>query len=138
MPVHDFTDEASGETIAVYVPANASPLEHQQQERDGKVFKRVYSAPRPARDMGYGDSTAEDFARKTASDKRGLKVGDLWEISAEMSARRAQRDGVDLVKEQYYETYEKENGEKHADVARRERLERANAKLAEMGIKVNP
>jgi hypothetical protein len=136
MPVHDYTSE-DGETISVYVAASAPTTDHQTQTRDGKVYKRVYSAPLAAANTSFGDCTAEDFARKTAAEKRGLKVGDAWEISAEMSDRRRQRDGIDLVKERYYEAYEKEHGEKHADVTRRERIERANAKLADMGIKIN-
>lgn len=136
MPIHSFVHEASGETIDVYVPASAPAPEHQLQVRDGREYRRVYAAPLAAKDTQYGDASLKDFSRKT-SDKSGLKVGDMWEISREMSDRRRQRDGVDVVRERYYEKYEQEYGEKHADVVQRDRLERANRTLNEYGIRVN-
>jgi ABC-type lipoprotein release transport system permease subunit len=75
---------------------------------------------------------------RTLAAERGLKVGDMWEISAEMSAKRAQRDGLDTVKEAFYQKHESENGEKHPDVVRREKVAAANARLAEMGISLKP
>lgn len=138
MPIHQFYHEESGDTIDVYVPASAPTEQHSQQTHEGKVYRRVYAAPLAARDIGYGDGTAADFRRKTSGEKRGLKVGDLWEISAEMSERRKQQQGVDVVKEQHYATYEKEYGEKHPDVMRRERAQRTNERLKEWGIKVTP
>lgn len=135
MPVHSFTDETSGATIDVYVSANAPATEHQTQVLNGVTYKRIYAAPLTSRDTSFGDCDRGDFARKVDG-KRGLKLGDSWEISAEMSERRAQRDGVDPVREQFYSNYAKENGERHPDVVRRERLDRANAKLGEWGIKL--
>lgn len=135
MPIHQFTDEASGATIDVYVSANAPATEHQTQVLNGVTYRRVYSVPLASKDTSFGDCDRGDFARKTG-DKRGLRVGDAWEISAEMSERRAQRDGVDGVREQFYSNYAKENGERHPDVVRKEKLDRANAKLGEWGIKL--
>lgn len=137
MPVHSFTHEATGETIDVYVAASAPTSEHQQQIRDGKTYRRVYSAPLAATDMGLGDCTQQDFRRKTGDSKRGLKVGDAWEISAEMSERRAQKEGRDPVREAFYQRHEQQNGKKHPDVVRREKLERANARLDKLGIRIS-
>ncbi len=139
MPIHDFIHEESSETLTVYVAASAPAAEHQQQTRDGKVYKRIYSVPLMATNMGtrHGDATEADFRRAT-TDKKGLKMGDMQEISAEMSAKRAQRNGLDPVQEAYYERYAQENGgEKHTNVVKREKLAKANAKLGEWGIKVN-
>lgn len=136
MATHQFIHEESGEIIEVRVPTDAPIVQHQRQEIDGKVYKRVYSAPLAAKDTRFGDCSATDFRRKT-TDKAGLKVGDMWEISAEMSERRKQRQGHDPVLEQHYANHEKEYGEKHPDVVKRERQERLNERMKEWGIKVN-
>lgn len=140
MPVHTFEDRATGATVDVYVSANAPTAEHQTQVLNGVTYKRVYAVPLAAVDMGtrLGDASAHDFERITATTKRGLKVGDAWEISAEMSAKRAQRDGKDAVRERWYAEYEKRTKDKHPDVKQREALARANAQLAEMGMSINP
>lgn len=139
MPIHQYEHPETGKTIDVYVPANASTTEHSLQIVEGQVYKRVYSAPLVAQNLGtrHGDATAADFQRCTGG-KRGFKLGDAWEVSAEMSAKRADRNGgLDPVAEDRYARHEKETGEKHEDVVRREKLSKANSKLAEWGIKIN-
>lgn len=139
MPVFEFTHDPTGETISVLVPITAPDTERHQQVKDGKVYKRVYAAPLAAVDLAtrHGDATREDFRRVTTG-KRHLKVGDMWEISAEMSEERRQRIGIDPVKEESYRRHEQEFGEKHPDVIRRERAEKANRELAEWGIRIKP
>ena len=135
MPVHDYVHEATGETVSVYVPANAPTEDHQRQERDGKLYKRVYTAPRAATNILPGTASRDDFMRTT--DSKNYKVGDLWQISQEMSQHRADKNGGhDPVREKFYKDYERENGEPHTDVARREKLERANKTLSEWGFEV--
>ncbi len=137
MPIHDFSDPA-GVIISVYVPINAPALAHREQRQGGKLYKRVYAAPLAAHDMGTrkSDATAEDFRRVT-TEKKNLTVGQMQEISKEMSAHRADRNGgVDEVHERFYRDHERKNGVKHDDVVRREKAAESNARLAEWGIKV--
>lgn len=138
MPIHSFTNEDSGETLDIYVPASAPTAEHQTQTRDGKVYKRVYAVPLAATNMAtrMGSASQEDFKRLT-TDKKNMKVGDAWEISAEMAAKRKERDGVDFVREQEYKRHEAEYGEKHPEVVRAEKVAKANAGLKDWGIKIN-
>lgn len=136
MPVHEFLNEASGKKIEVYVPINASVEEHQTQVVDGETYKRVYAAPLASIDTHLNDATQEDFRRLTTN-KKNLTVGQMWEMSSEMSHHRAEKNGgVDEVKEKFYSSYEREMGKKHADVEKREKLKIAHEKLKEMGIKV--
>lgn len=134
MPCHTFVNEETGQTADVYVPINAPAAEHQSQTIDGKVYKRVYAAPLAAKDTKPGDATKEDFRRVT--DKKGLKVKDLWNISSEMSKQRAEREGKDPVMEKMYADYEKESGQKHPDVERREKIESTHKKLEKWGVKI--
>lgn len=136
MPVHDFISD-DGETISVYVSISAAPEAHRVQEQNGKTYKRVYSAPLAATDLStlQGDGTKDDFYRVTTG-KRGMKVGDLWEISQSMSERRKDKQGFDPVREEHYKKHERETGEKHPDVIRQEKAQKLNERMKEMGIKV--
>lgn len=137
MPCHTFIHEESGETIDVYVPIAAPAAEHQTQlAPDGRVFKRVYAVPLAATfDTKIGDATRTDFERIVTS-KKGMKVGDVWKLSGEMSEQRAQREGLDPVKERMYKQYERDNGIQHDDVIRREKLAATHKRLERFGVKV--
>jgi hypothetical protein len=136
-PVHDFYNETTGETVEVYVPISAEATQHQVQVVDGKKYKRVYTAPLAAVNSIKGAGTKEDFTRVTTN-KKGLKVGDMWEISAEMSDRRASKmGGTDAVKEKFYDDFKKQNGVPHLEAQRQERLKRANERLKTMGVSVS-
>ena len=137
MPIHQFVHEATGQTVDVFVSINADQKDHQIQVVDGKEFKRVYAAPLAAVDSRPGDATKEDFTRLTTN-KKGLTVGQMWEMSAEMSHHRAAKNGGhDQVKESFYKNYEKEFGKPHPEADKRQRLAAANARLKEMGIRVD-
>ena len=136
MPIHSFIYEETGETIDVYVPINSAPSEHQFQITDGKTYKRIYSAPLAATNTRINEASKEDFARLT-TDKKGLKVGQMWEMAAEMSQHRSDKNGgVDEVKESFYNNYKKEMGKPHPDADKRERIARANEQLKAMGVKI--
>lgn len=136
MPVHEFLHEASGKKIEIYVPINAPAEQHQVQVVDGDTYKRVYAAPLASIDTHLKDATQEDFRRLTTN-KKNLTVGQMWEMSSEMSHHRAEKNGgVDDVKEKFYSNYEKQMGKKHIDVEKREKLKIAHQQLKDMGIRV--
>lgn len=135
MPVYDF-ESPDGKVISVLVPLNAADAERASQTVDGVVYKRVYSAPLAAKDTLRKGGSNEDFKRVTEG--KNLKVGEMWEISKEMSKDRADRNGGhDPVKEQYYRDYAKKTGGPHADVKAREAAEKRRKLMNEMGIKVD-
>jgi hypothetical protein len=137
MPIHEFYNESNGRKIEIYVPVNAPSEDHQFQIVEGQTYKRVYSAPLASVDSTMKDATKEDFRRLTTN-KKGLTVGQMWEMSAEMSEHRAHKNGgVDNVKESFYKNYEKEVGKLHPEVERKKKLEAANAHLKSMGIKID-
>lgn len=132
MPVLDFQDPSTGKTISVLVPLTAPDKDrHEQIGDDGKVYKRVYSAPLAARDTRSTEASKDEFRRIT--DKNGIKLGEMYELAAEMSARRAERNGVDEVKEQYYRNYERENGVKCVAEEKEEKARKAK-EAQERGI----
>lgn len=132
MPIHQFIHEESGETIDEYVPASAPAEQHSRQIRDGKVFKRVYAAPMSAIDSRIEEGSKEEFARIT--NKKGIKTKDMWELSEEMSKRRAEKNGVDPVKQKFYREFEKEHGVKHTGELQEEKRRRAKLIAEQFGF----
>lgn len=136
MPVFEFQHEESGEIISVLVAISEPDEARHKQIVDGKTYKRLYSAPIAAKDTLVKDATNQDFKRVTQG--KNLTVGQMWEISKEMSEQRQDKNGgIDPVKEQFYKDYEKKTGGKHIDIKKREAIEKAKKKMEEMGIKVS-
>lgn len=86
--------------------------EHTYAEK-GVQWERVFTVP-----QATIDAEIDPFSQRQFVDKVGVtkgKMGDVWERSAELSAKRAaKRDGIDPVKEKHYSDYEKKTkGKKH-------------------------
>ncbi len=135
MPTYDFEHPESGEVISVKLDLNQPAAAYQQQERDGKVYKRIYEAPQFRMDANQGDATYHDYARVTTN--KNLTVDEMAKVSKDMSVKRAAREGGDAVKETFYKNYEQRIGRKHKDVARREKVEKAQKSLKKFGVKVD-
>ena len=134
MPVYEFAAE-DGKVISVLVRLDEPDSARAQQTVDGKVYKRVYSAPLASHDSIPKDGSRKEFWAATTA--KNIKVGDMWELSKEMSEKRAAKNGgVDPVKAQFYKDYEKRMGSKHADVLKQEAREKHRKSMAEFGIKV--
>jgi len=73
----------------------------------------------------------KDFAN--ATDKK-MTMGEMWDLSKEMSESRAQKDGVDKVKEKNMRDYEKNVGVKHQDEIARLKKEKAKKSMEKMGF----
>jgi len=135
MPAYDFYNEEVGETISVYLPLSATDKERAEQIVDGKIYKRVFEAPLAAIDSIVKDCSLEEFKRVT--NKPNMKVGDMWKISAEMSAQRADKNGgYDENREKFYKSYEKKTGGKHSVVKAREAKAENEKILREFGIRI--
>lgn len=82
--------------------------------RDGVEWKRVWQVPQA---IVKSVSNMNPFNTREHVDKTGQmkgSVGDLWDISREMSERREQKLGhEDPVKREYFRDYEKKNNTKH-------------------------
>lgn len=70
-----------------------------------------------------------------ATDKK-MTMGEMWDLSKEMSESRAQKDGIDHVKEKNMREYEKRNGVKHQDQIAREKNEKAKKRMEKLGFNV--
>lgn len=128
MPIYLYANPKTKEVVEIVQHMNES---HEYQ-KDGIKYKRVWTKPRMSVDAIAVDCySAKDFARIT--NKPGT-VGELHDRSAEMSARRADKDGVDHIREKHFDQYEKTHkGQVHPERKR----ERGAKKLKEAGISVD-
>lgn len=135
MPVYDFQHEESGQIIAVLVRLDEPDAARQEQTVDGKVYKRVYSASQINKDTKVGDATLNDFTKITTD--KNLSVGTMWDISKEMSAKRAEKNGgIDPVQQKFYDDYKKKMGGEHENVKRARAAEKRKKLMEEMGVRI--
>lgn len=85
---------------------------------DGTQWKRLATGPRAAFNTQIDPFSEAEFVRAT---NRPDTMGSLWERSAEMSERRKEKMGEDIVKCQYYDRYAKKHkGRRHVQEMREE------------------
>ena len=98
-------------------------------EEDGVKWERVFLAPNASVDSEIDPFNSRHFIDATAN-KRG-SMGDMMDMSKELSEKRAaQRDGVDPVKQKYFDDYSKERrGAKHPKEIREKGYESKNVKI---------
>ena len=87
--------------------------EAHEYEVDGVAYDRVYTIPNASIDTKINAGSEADFASKT----KAKTYGELWDHSAEMSAKRAeQHGGKDPVKQEFFKNNsEKRGGKKHVN-----------------------
>jgi len=99
---------------------------------DGVKWKRLASKPQASIDTRVDCYSAKDYLKATG--KSGDTVGALWDRSKEMSLKRKDKDGVDTVRQTFYDRYSKRRkGAKHPE----QRREEAAKGLATKGIKID-
>lgn len=102
-------------------------------DEKGVKWKRLVTNPQAAIDTKVDPYSAADFSK--ATNKRGT-VGELWDRSAELSAKREDKEGkgCDPIKNAFYENYSKKRkGRKHPDQVREE----STRKLKSKGISID-
>ena len=78
-------------------------------EEEGVEWKRVFLSPNASIDNSIDPFNNQRFIDATYN-KKGT-VGDMMNLSAELSAQRAEKlGGLDPVKEKFYNNYAKERG----------------------------
>lgn len=104
---------------------------HEYRDEKGVKWDRVFTAPQVSIDANIDPFSPESFVEKTGRNKG--TIGDLMDRSAELSEKRASRNGgVDPLRVEAFDKYaKKRRGLKHPDDPRR------YAGLEKMGVKVD-
>ena len=120
MPLYSYIDERDGTVIELVQKMTDV---HEAFAKDGYKLKRIFHIPNYAIDSSINAFSAKDFNRATLNKKGSL--GDLMDLSKEMSEKRAQQaGGLDPVKEKFYDNYQKVRKTKHPEVRKRELKEK--------------
>ena len=109
MPLYIFQHPDTGEEMEV---VQSMKDEHVYTDAEGVEWNRVFFAANASIDTQADCFSKKDFVRRTA--KQGMTVGDMWDLSKEMSNQRTKKSGKDPIKEKHFKNYEKKRkGLKH-------------------------
>jgi len=109
MPFYDFINNKTGEIKSLFFHMND---DKKYIDDKGVEWKRVFESPNANISLSINPFSAKDFFNKT-SERKGT-VGDLWDLSAELSKKREQAcDGTDPIKQKAVVDYEKKTRKPH-------------------------
>ena len=111
MPTYVFQHPKTEELVELVQQMNEP---HSFMDEDGIEWVRIWSNPNMAVNNSLidADTTCEDFVRKTKD--KNYNLGEMWDLSAQLSEKREGTRGVDHVKEEAKKTYAKKcKGKKH-------------------------
>jgi hypothetical protein len=126
MPIYRFSHPKNEKkTVDIHLGMND---EHRFVDKNGVEWDRVWFVPQASVDAAIDPFNANAFVDKTGKDKGS--IGDLWDRSAEMSRKRAEkRDGVDPVQESYFKKAREKRKGKPSFLELKKRAESASATL---------
>lgn len=115
MPLYLYNNPTTGEVRGVI----QRMTEIHEYSADGVKWERVFTVPQASIDAEMDVYDSKGFVEKTGR-KRGT-MADIWDRSAELSEKRKDRNGIDDVKNNYYDKYSsKRKNMKHPAKAREE------------------
>lgn len=109
MPIYVFSHPKTGQVKEIFLPMNG-PITYSE---GGVIWTREYAFNVAVKDSPVNPWKQNDYMRKT-QEMRG-NLGDVMDLSRELSEKRAQDNGgVDPVKQTYFKEYsQKRGGRKH-------------------------
>lgn len=140
MPEYVFTN-LSGEIQNVFFKIAEVPSVGTEITLNGQKWKRIFTIPNARIAVTIDPYSKNDFIKKTADKVETL--GDIFDRSAELSAKRRDKEGIDPIKEKFYDKYEKESkgiihSGRQKERARKTAQETNNNKaLKDLGISIN-
>lgn len=75
-------------------------------DEEGIKWNRIFSKPNATVDSIYSidPNNRQEFVDKTG--KKSGKLGDIYQLSAELSEKRTEKEGIDKIKVKSWEKYE--------------------------------
>jgi len=100
MPYYTYKNPKTSETKDIY----QSMREDHVYSEGGQAWVRVFESPQMSVDTNINPDSKADFMRAT---QKRMTMGDMWDVSADLSAKRAEKYGSDPVKDTAVEKYKK-------------------------------
>lgn len=93
---------------------------HEYIDSEGVEYERVWTIPQASFNSKIDPFSSGSFVEKTRGKK--LSLGDMWDMSAEMSDKRKDKEGIDNIKKNYNEKEQKRrNGKRLSQSDAREK-----------------
>jgi hypothetical protein len=108
MPLYTFEHPVTKEQVNLVQRMNDT---HEYTDETGVKWLRLFAVPQARIDNKIDPFSEKEFVRKTSG--KNLKLGDMWDLSAELSAKREKVVGKDPVKEKAAAAYYKKTKKKH-------------------------
>ena len=109
MPIYVYQHPQTKEVKEIVQRMNE---EHIFVDDKGIKWDRILSVPNMAMDTQFSAHSSEEFVKKTRGKK--MSVGDMWDLSGELSEKRAGASGVDEIRVKAEEAYKKKTkGKEH-------------------------
>lgn len=102
MPVYVFEHPKTGEKKELYQKHSD---EHVFTDSKGVKWNRIFCIPYTKIDPGINPFSEKDFAEKTKN--KNYTIGDMWDLSGELSRKRESLTGRDEVKEKHAKSQQK-------------------------------
>lgn len=107
MPFYGFRHPKTGEEKEIFQKASEK---HVFVDLKGVEWERIFFIPYAKIDSNINPFSEKDFAQKTKS--KNYSVGDMWDLSKELSEKRESISGRDEVKEEYKKSQQKKGKRK--------------------------
>lgn len=108
MPIYIFEHPKTKKIIEII--QNMSE-EHVYIDEKGVRWNRVFTKPQASIDTQIDANSSKEFVAKTA--KRGMTVGEMMDLSAELSDKRGGMTGKDEVRDRAEKAYKEKTGKRH-------------------------
>ncbi len=86
----------------------------------GVSYRRVFTTPRMSVDSQCNPFSQEDFLRHT---NKRMTIGEMMDVSADLSEKRAKKVGKDPLKEKMFSDYKKRTKKEHPFKIKNQRVE---------------
>jgi len=111
MPLYIFEHPTTEERRDIFFHMAEEPKIYIDSE--GIEWRRIFTCSQLSMDTSLDPYSSKQFVDKTRNEGN---MGDLWDRSAELHQKRADKEGVDPLRKKYFEQYSKErNGAKHLE-----------------------
>jgi hypothetical protein len=134
MPLYLYENKETGEVVEVLQGMNELHQYNGIDNREKGLWRRVYVNPTLSFDTKVDAFDSKSFVSSTVN--KNDTYGDLFERSAEASAKRTERYGKDPIKEKKFAEYSKmTNGKVHPE-QQKEKFKKALDKANKAGINI--
>ena len=117
MPIYTYENQTTLEKRDVIQTMNEDHVYFGDGIEEEAEWKRVFTPL--SFSMASSASIKDPFKKESflaATEGKKMTLGDMWDLSGEMSQQRAeQAGGEDPVQREHFDAYEKKNGVKHHD-----------------------